>query len=329
MLGLLGDRLDHRPHQEGQQRQLRPVGALLLVERGAQFLERGDVDLLDIGDVRDARFRQRHLLGDLAAQADDLDLLDRSVAAPGPAARAGLRPARQEGVEVLMRDAAGRAAAGDLAQIDAGLPAPQAHRRRGQRLFALGARRAGRALDGPAAFGGAARRGFRRWLGRPCADGFGAARLPSASALAAFAGVRLPRGRGRRRQRHCPRPPPSAGRSASRPPPCRRSRRRATATSPSTGDGISTVALSVMTAASSASSRTRSPTLTCHSTSSASATPSPTSGSLMTCSPISRLHRFDAAPGRPAPGRGNSPIPARADRACPSRSTRTTGASRW
>ena len=74
-------------------------------------------------------------------------------------------------------------------------------------------------------------------------------------------------------------------------------------TSPSTGDGISTVALSVMTAASSASSRTRSPTLTCHSTSSASATPSPTSGSLMTCSPIvSGLHRLEQRPadaGRP------------------------------
>ena len=75
-------------------------------------------------------------------------------------------------------------------------------------------------------------------------------------------------------------------------------------TSPSTGDGISTVALSVMTAASSASSRTRSPTLTCHSTSSASATPSPTSGSLITCSPMLMPPSSRQTPGRRAPDQG-------------------------
>ena len=117
-------------------------GALLLVERGAQILQRGDVDLLDIGDVRDARFGQRHLFRDLAAQPDDLDVLDRSVRrqARRPC---GLRPAREEGLDILMRDAAGRPAAGDLAQIDAGLPGAQAHRRRRQRPLAFGARRAG------------------------------------------------------------------------------------------------------------------------------------------------------------------------------------------
>ncbi|MCY1295844.1 hypothetical protein D9M70_452040 [compost metagenome] len=64
-------------------------------------------------------------------------------------------------------------------------------------------------------------------------------------------------------------------------------------TVPVTGEGISTVALSVMTAASTMSSRTGSPGFTCHSTSSASATPSPTSGILITNSPISGLHHFD------------------------------------
>ena len=39
----------------------------------AQLFERGDVDFLDIGEVRDAALGLRHLLGDLAAQADDLD----------------------------------------------------------------------------------------------------------------------------------------------------------------------------------------------------------------------------------------------------------------
>ena len=62
--------------------------------------------------------------------------------------------------------------------------------------------------------------------------------------------------------------------------------------SPSTGEGISTVALSVITAAR-LSARTRSPTLTCHSTSSASAMPSPTSGSLITCSAMSRRHSLE------------------------------------
>ena len=93
--GLVGDRLDHRPHQERQQGQLRPVGALLLVQRGAQFLERGDVDLLDIGDVRDARLGERHLLGDLAAQPDDLDVLDRVVGGRGRACPGDLRSARR------------------------------------------------------------------------------------------------------------------------------------------------------------------------------------------------------------------------------------------
>ena len=68
---LFGDRLDDRAHQERQQGQLGLVGALVLVERGAQVFERGDVDLLDIGDVRNARVRQRHFLGDLAAHADE------------------------------------------------------------------------------------------------------------------------------------------------------------------------------------------------------------------------------------------------------------------
>ena len=36
---------------------------------GAQLLERGDVDLLDIGDMRDARLGERHLLGDACGAA--------------------------------------------------------------------------------------------------------------------------------------------------------------------------------------------------------------------------------------------------------------------
>ena len=54
----------------------------------AQGLELGDVDLLDIGEMRDAALGLLHLLGDPAAQADDLDVFDALAARPsGPAGR--------------------------------------------------------------------------------------------------------------------------------------------------------------------------------------------------------------------------------------------------
>ena len=52
---LLADGDDHGPHQEWQEGQLSAASvAPVAVHRGAQFLERLDVDLLDIGDVGDA-----------------------------------------------------------------------------------------------------------------------------------------------------------------------------------------------------------------------------------------------------------------------------------
>src|SRR5690606_12412726 len=115
-LRLLGNRLHHRAHQERQDRQFRAVSVALGVEAGAQFLERLDTDFLDIGDVRDARFRPRHLLYDAAAQADDLDLLDRRVWLR-PCRRGLLRAAADELVEIVMGDAPGRAGAVNLAQV--------------------------------------------------------------------------------------------------------------------------------------------------------------------------------------------------------------------
>ncbi len=61
-----------------------------------------------------------------------------------------------------MGDAPGRTAARDLAQVDAGLPRPQPHGRRGQRLFALWARRAERVLAPGGRFGRCLDRGFER-----------------------------------------------------------------------------------------------------------------------------------------------------------------------
>ena len=45
------------------------------VHHRAGLLERGDVIFLDQGEMRDAALRLLHVLGDLAAQADDLDAL--------------------------------------------------------------------------------------------------------------------------------------------------------------------------------------------------------------------------------------------------------------
>ena len=74
--GLLRDSAHHRAHQEGQQGQPRLVRALPSVQRRPKLFERSDVDLLNVGDVRDARVGDRHLLGDLAAQADHLDVFN-------------------------------------------------------------------------------------------------------------------------------------------------------------------------------------------------------------------------------------------------------------
>ena len=100
-LRLLGDRLTIARIRNGSSVSLGWVRTLLLVEGGAQFLERGDVDLLDIGDVRDVRVRQRHPLGDLAAQSDQLDVLHRIVRLQ-PRRRRDLRAAGEERFEVLM-----------------------------------------------------------------------------------------------------------------------------------------------------------------------------------------------------------------------------------
>ena len=70
----VGKRPGHCGDQEREQRQLRIVAAVA-VHHLPRFFERGDVELLDQGEVLNAAVRLRHVLGDLAAQADDLDRL--------------------------------------------------------------------------------------------------------------------------------------------------------------------------------------------------------------------------------------------------------------
>ena len=57
-IGLLVDGANHGAHEEGQEREFRLILALARVERRAKILKRRDVDLLHVGDVRDAGTRQ-------------------------------------------------------------------------------------------------------------------------------------------------------------------------------------------------------------------------------------------------------------------------------
>src|SRR5205807_6224100 len=75
------------------------------------------------------------MLGDRAAQPDDRHLLD-PVATPKPrSGRRGTRAVRGIDVDILLRDAAGRAAARHELQFDAEIPGAPPHRRRRQRLL--------------------------------------------------------------------------------------------------------------------------------------------------------------------------------------------------
>ena len=210
---------------------------LCLVERGAQVFERGDVDLLDIGDVGNARVRERHFFGDFAAHADDLDVLDPRVGRK-PRRRAGLRAARQERLEIAARRCGRRART----------RRPAADLRRPREL--AGARRARRAASRPPR---ARRRQGGRGSAAAAAGGPAGGRRSAAARLGGGACGRGGAGFWRRRRGAAwpPSPATSAG-SARRPRPrrSRRPRRPARRFRHRRGEGISTVALSVITAAS-------------------------------------------------------------------------------
>ena len=227
------------------------------------------------------RFGLLHILGDLAAQADDLD---RLVGALGACRACGDAAAVVEkiGVEVGVADAVGRWSSPRRGRCRgrgrAGATAGEARTLRPCAARWSGLRRdcrlrpwtgrspspAARLVALPHAGGGASVAVGRN---RFFASALVGSTAPSASGLLALsAGSLRPRSRSR--------PAPSRSRSG------RRLRRRASTTLPATGDSISTVALSVIMSASCWSSSTRSPTLTCQATISASAMPSPMSGSL-------------------------------------------------
>ena len=135
---LLRDRRHHRAHQEWQQREPRLLLALSPVQRLPQLFQCRDIDLFDVGDMRDACVRHRHLLGDPAPQPDHLDVFDRALRLKR------LRPhhagiAGGKGVEVFVRDAAGRPSARYLTQVDARLSRAEANRRRRHRPDRTGA----------------------------------------------------------------------------------------------------------------------------------------------------------------------------------------------
>jgi len=124
--------LQHPYQRERQERQVGegrgPAGGLA-VEVAPQRVELGDVELLDVGKVRNVALGLAHALRDHAAQSDDLDLLGgrgrRAVARHRLGCCTQRRgcgaAARDERLEVLGHDTAVGARAGYLLQVDPGL----------------------------------------------------------------------------------------------------------------------------------------------------------------------------------------------------------------
>ena len=270
--------LEHARQRRDQERQVgerRGARRQPSVQVLAQRLELGDVDFLDVGEVRDVALGVGHAVGDHAPHADDLDLVGAGAsrqARRGPRRAWACRLPRGAAAPVSAAsrscagDAPARAAAVHLREVDARLARATARRRRGHDAPALDS------LSRPARA-----TGWRRGLGR----GLGAGCRSRTGAGAAAGGAAPPRAPAR--------PPARSHRPRSRTRSARR--RRGTmspgppvsdTTRPVTGAGTSTAAFSVMTSAMTWSSSTWSPTLTCHATISASTVPSPRSGILNT-----------------------------------------------
>src|SRR6185369_15128825 len=92
-----------------------------LVHHRSSVLERGDVEFLDQGEMRNPAFRLSHVLGDLAAKADDLDRLVLARRA-GTAVRDRPAIVEQISVEIGVADAVARRF--HLSEIDAQITRP-------------------------------------------------------------------------------------------------------------------------------------------------------------------------------------------------------------
>ena len=87
--------------------------------------------------MRDTRIGQRHAVGDLAAQADNLDLLDIRFARQRRFGTLWRRPCPEHCIQITMFNTPPRTGAPQLAQVDPGIAGTFAHRRRGQHIAAF------------------------------------------------------------------------------------------------------------------------------------------------------------------------------------------------
>src|SRR5206468_8017088 len=117
-----------RGDQEWQQREFR-IGAAVRIHHLPRLFERGYVIFLDEREMLDAPVCLRHVLGDLAAQADDLDGLV-SAGRSDTARRNRAAVVEQIGVEIRVADAVARGLY--LAKVDAEVACAGSHGGRGE-----------------------------------------------------------------------------------------------------------------------------------------------------------------------------------------------------
>ena len=113
------------------------IAAAVRVHHRAGLLERGDVIFLDQGEMRDPALRLLHVLGDLAAEADDLDGLVLARLAP-PERGDSAAIVEQIGVEIGVADPV--AGGLHLREVDAEVAGAGADRGRGEESRRIGLR---------------------------------------------------------------------------------------------------------------------------------------------------------------------------------------------